>query len=459
MAAELARRVMRLHGKIIQKVDPFLRKNYGHGVTDYNHDLELIRNALKRLYGDAKTGLLADIALEAARRRAYLNTLDAVSQAVQSNFAITDHVIREGYSLAPYAAYISEYSRLSSLVDRVLRRRYPRALTDLRHMMDIFFSAEHTDHYLTAADNALRKALLVRGKSGDKIPRSKVTSYVNVLTPIAIHAGLIDSRFEGSDVRAAAEVSRFLFGYWGRAYTQRMLSLARSPDLAPIAISVAKHWNKNLNPRLWDAFYTLIRHGHDGVRELVNTDGRVAWEELWPHLSNTVIHTIKDTDKAKTFISVSKLNVVDQLRGLCDQPTCLYPPNEQGQRYGVDYVLNTRKGDIMPVIAVAHRVSKRSRADSVIGRITMFADPEHGNLHIVSTPVGSVDLDDFVRAAEAYARAVNRSAEQRVFERILVGGRGKHTFRLPVDDAYGDMIIRAKGQHYLRDAAVHRIEE
>ncbi len=453
LSAKLAENVFKLHRNIVRKVDPFLRENYGFGIFRYDYDVDLLHNALLRIYGDHVGGILEDVSRDPGKAHAYISILDATAQAVQRNFALTDHIIREGYSLAPYAPYIRDHPRLYELVNRALRRRYPRLVTDLRHMMDVFFASDNLAKYLDAADMAVENLLRVRGKSS--IPRQHITPYVVQVLPFALHASLIDSEPPKGSHATLFEISKFLFGPNGKYYLPNLRHLAQNHELYPLLIGIAKHWDRNLNPRLWDAFQRAMRHGPHTVREMVDVDGRVAWGHLWPHLSQTAIHDVSETDKDKTFISIGKNNPIDQLRALCEQPTCLYPANEQGQRYGVEYALNTKKGDVMPVIAVAHRVSKaRGGKDRVVGRLTMFAHPSAGNIYLVSTPVGSVNLRHYVDAALRYAREVNRSAGEDVFKRVVVGGIGNLKFRIPVDDAYGDMIVRREGIHYVRDAKV-----
>jgi len=256
-------------------------------------------------------------------------------------------------------------------------------------MLDVIFTSDYHVKYLAAADDTLAKLLAIAGKPTDRIPRQHITPYALSLVPIAMHAGLISSDFSGSDVRAAKEVSQFLFGPKGAEYTHRLLALSRDPSLAPVAIAIAKHWDTNLNPRLWDAFQLAMRKGKDALNELIDVDGRVAWDELWPHLSRTVMHTVENTPDHHLFVSISKRNILDQMRALCEQPTCLYPANREGQEYGARYVLDTKIGEVMPVIAVAHDVSKKRGGKSrVVGRLTMFADPGRGNVYLVSTPVG-----------------------------------------------------------------------
>ncbi len=451
LSADLAEKVFKLHRNVVKKVDSFLRENYGHDIFKYNYDVGLLHNALLRIYGDHASGILDDFSRDPGKKHAYLSILDATAQAVQRNFALTDHVIREGYSIAPYAPYLRDFPRLYELVNRALRRRYPRLVTDLRHMIELFFASNNQMKYLNAADRSIEALLRHKGKSA--VPRQHITPYVVQILPFALHASLIDASPPAGPHAALYDVSRFLFGPNGKYYLPNLRVLAQHHELYPLLIGIAKQWDRELNPRLWDAFQHAMRNGPHAVRDLVDVDGRVSWGELWPHLSKTVIHDVSETEKQKTFISIGKNNPVDQFRALCEQPTCLYPANEQGQRYGVEYVLNTKKGEVLPVIAVAHRVGKGTGGkDRVVGRLTMFANPSVGNIYLVSTPVGSVDLRHYVDAAVRYAREVNRSAGQEVFHRVLVGGQGELTFRIPVDDAYGDMIVRRDGIHYLRDA-------
>jgi len=452
LSSDIAHHVFDLHRQVVSKVTPFLRETYGPEYAEYVHDY--IKNALVRLYGDASTGFLSEVARDRRSRSAYLRALAATVQAVQPNAAITDHIIREGYSLAPYAAILHPYPRLSKLVDRALRRRYPRYVTDLRHMFDVIFSAEHRDEYLRAADLAVRDLLAHAGKNPNSIPRQHIGPYVSIIVPYALHASLIDSTPPQGAMRAAWTVHQFIFGPRGKDRFANFRAMVSDPDLYPILIGIAKHWEGDLNPRLWQAFSEGALRGKHAIREIIHTDGRAAWEDLWDALSQSHVHFL-DED-GNRFISVAKLNAVDQIRALSEQPTCLYPANPQGQRYGVEYALNTKKGEVMPVIAVAHHVS--GAKDRIIGRITMFVDPHHGNVHIVSTPVGSVPLDDYVAAAKEFAKSVNARAGKKVLQRIVIGGRGSARFKLPVDDAYGDLIVKRRGRHYLRDASVVPVE-
>lgn len=450
MSSEIAHHVFDLHSRLVAKVGPFLRKTYGPDYEATVHDY--IKNALIRIYGDASTGLLSEVARNEKARRAYLGALAATVHAVQPNAAITDHVIREGYSIAPYAAFVYRHPHIYGLLERALRRRYPRYLTDLRHMLELIISSNHSEEYLRAADSAIRDLLVKNGKDPNKIPRQHIGPYVTMMVPYAIHASLIDTPVRSGFVGTAWEVHRFLFGPSGKNNFSNFRLLLQDPGLYPVLLGIAKHWNGELNPRLWAVFSEGVRHGKRAISDFVATDGRVAWEDLWPHISQSYVHKAGDS----TFISISKLNTLDQLRALSEQPTCLYPANLEGQKYGVEYVLNTRKGDIMPIIAVAHSISGKN--DRIVGRLTMFLDPQRGNLHIVSTPVGSVGLRQYVDAAKGFARVINESAGENVVKRVLVGGQGDLLFHIPVDDAYGDMIVKKRGRHYLRDASVVPVE-
>lgn len=454
MAAELAEAVLNMHSKIVDKVGNYLRRTYGPHYEDYAHDF--IKNALVKIYGDANAGLLEDFARHPERRNAYLRVVKGVAKAVQSNPAITDHVIRESMIVAPYAAMVHKYPLLTQLIHRALERRYPRVLTDVRHAIEAAFGAEHTSHYLDAMEDTLRKVVSVNNPKGGGIPRHHLHLYASAIIPIAAHAALIDSAFSGSDVRATHELARFLYGTKGAYYARNLLSLVRDYELNPLLLGIAKHWNGGMNDRLLDAFHMYMEQGPSAMRELVETDGKVAWGSLWDHISRSVVLE-KKKDGSSVIVSMGKKDPLMQLRAICQQPTCLYPANPQGQRYGVDYALNTKKGEVMPVYAVAQRVRTHRGAPKkpeIVGRILMFVDPTRGNVHIASTPVGSEPLDTYIELAKKYAQEVNKSAGKKIIERIIVGGRGKMKFILPVDDAYGDMIVKKGDRHYIRDAQV-----
>ncbi len=457
-ASSIARSVFSLHRRVYDKVGSYLAGTYGEDYREYAHDF--IKNALVRVYGDASAGLLEDFAKHPEKERAYVRALDSTAKAVQSNPGITDHVIREGYSIAPYAAELHRYRMISDLIGRALSRRYPRVVTDLRHTFDVLFASNHTRHYLQSLESTLSKMVSLYNPEGHGIPRRHLEVYSAALGPIAAHAALIDSNFSGSDLRAAREVLEFLYGSQWQKYRDKFVSLYRDPDLSPMLLGVAKYWDRGLNDRVLEAFHTYLKYGKKGLKDLVSTDGLMAWGDLWPPLSQTAHVAYPMKDDKYLVLMASKLNVADQLRALSRQPTCLYPANPQGQRWGMDYVLNTKNGDVMPVITFAKLVDpKKGRHEEIVGRLTMFADPHHGNIHIVSTPVGSVGLDKFVDLAVQYARNVNRTAGQNIFERVLVGGLGRRgtKFRIPVDDAYGDMIVQKNGVYYLRDPEIVRV--
>ncbi len=435
-----------LHKNLVSKVIPFVRDNYGEGNDDYVHALMLPAFVNLRSHA-ADEYFVSEVRADPLAERAYVETLSQVAKAVQRNYAITNHLINEGYHLARYVPFLSLYRNYRDLVFSALRRRDIRAVSDLRHITEIVLSANNADSYLYNMEFALMRRMKDLGASQIS-KRQGIRGYVSDVVPYALHAALIDTPVSVPPHRVFADVVQFLFGRSASKHWKGFYALAKNKELYPLLIGFAKHWDGELNNRFYQGLSAFLLDGHQAFARQLEEAARGAWGDDWHYLSVSAQKIIPKSKNSAIVLSVGKRRVLDALRGICEQPTCFYPAHINGQRYGLDYALNPKNGEVMPVFAVAKHVTPAG--DRIVGRMTFMVDPRRGNIYLTSVPVGGVHISKWVDLARDYARKMNVVSGESRIKRIVVGGAGDlNRFRIYGEDLYDDYIVKGDGVHYV----------
>lgn len=465
-AEKLSAVIWNFHSNLASRVGNYLERNYGPEKRPYFH--EIMKNLLTGFHYHVPLHDGSSTSLTDMEFREYLDHLDAIAKKLPSNFAMADHVIRESMLLLEKYPDISLFPRVKSLLRAIVRRRDWRALSDFRHSVGAFYRAEDPLEYFNALEETYRKYYGIVGLNS--IPKRRARSATAKAILLAAHAALFGGPAPKNDLRAAKDLLRYIVG--DARDIDRMRFFSKSP-LSPLILSYAVH-------RGADYFHPILEHYL--VHKL--SPGRVSrrfpsfiyllgkkelpgeyhdlWSVLWRGVRYKKTFVFGDAKERNVVFSLSKGDVDTQLQALCDQPSCFYPPNEHAQRYAFRYIFDPNVGDknrpIIPVFVTAATGGQSGKM--VRGRVTVFLDPVGGGIHVTSSPAGEIAVNHFIDAIKHFARDLNSELGQKLFQRIVVGGKGSARFRIPgVRDLYDDFVYSDGDTHYVRDAGVFPVYE